>query len=181
METSSHFDAALPLILAGRGRGPVLDLASGRGRHALACTAAGLATIALDRDLGALRELAEAHAALEPVRRAPLLCVRADIETEHGIPVESASCGAILVFNFLFRPLAGAIMAALAPGGLLVYETFTTAQRGLGYGPKRDAFLLAAGELRELFPGLEIVHFEEGRVDAPRPRETARLIARRRL
>ena len=69
--------------------------------------------------------------------------------------------------------------SALAPGGLLVYETFTRAQRELGYGPSRDDFLLAPGELPGLFPELEVVEYDEGLIEAPRPRHTARLLARR--
>ncbi len=179
METSSFFDAALPRILETRPLGPVLDLACGRGRHALACVRAGCATLALDRDAEALASLVDAGRSLGAADRGALLCARCDIETEHEIPVAAGSCGTILVFRFLFRPLAGAITAALAPGGLLVYETFTRDQRDLGYGPKRDEFLLARGELPGLFPDLEVVEYEEGLIEAPRPRHTARLVARR--
>ena len=179
LETSSFFDAALPRIRETRPLGPVLDLACGRGRHALACAEAGLPTLALDRDAGALSELAARASASSVAAPGSLLAARCDLESGLGIPVRPGSCGTILVFRFLFRPLAGAITAALAPGGLLVYETFTRAQRTLGYGPKRDAFLLAEGELPGLFPELECVEYGEGLIDAPTPRHTARLIARR--
>jgi SAM-dependent methyltransferase len=184
LETSSFFDAARPAIRATRALGPVLDLACGRGRHALACVADGLPTLALDRDGEALAQLmaadraASAHARAGATRAA-LLCACCDLEAGLGIPVRTASCGAILVFRFLFRPLADAIAEALAPGGLLVYETFTRDQRELGYGPRRDAFLLTPGELPGLFPSLEVVAYDEGLIDAPTPRHTARLIARK--
>ena len=71
------------------------------------------------------------------------------------------------------------IASLLAPGGVLVYETFTTTQRALGWGPSRDAFLLEPGELRGLFPDLVVERFEEGPTEGPEPAETARLLARR--
>ena len=89
------------------------------------------------------------------------------------------SCGAILVFRFLFRPLATAIVEALAPGGLLLYETFTVAQRALGTGPRRADFLLEPGELAALFSGLEPIEYAEGRSDGDPPECLARLAARR--
>jgi len=156
-------------------RGPVLDLACGRGRHALAAAELGARTLAIDRDQAALRAL-QAEAAR---RRLPLTSLRADLETPLGIPVKPASCGVILVFHFLFRPLAPAISTALAPGGLLLYETFTLAQRALGSGPRRAEFLLEPGELRALFSDLEPLEHWEGRSDGPPPEYLARLAARR--
>jgi hypothetical protein len=85
----------------------------------------------------------------------------------------------VLVFCFLFRPLAPGIAELIAPGGLLMYETFTTRQRELGFGPRRDAFLLEPGELPGLFPQLDVLVFEEGPSQDARPSQTARLIARR--
>jgi hypothetical protein len=85
----------------------------------------------------------------------------------------------VLVFRYLHRPLMPWIAGLLAPGGLLVSETFTRAQRRLGWGPARDAFLLEPGELPTLFPSLEALVYEEGPTDEPRPAETARLLARR--
>ena len=117
--------------------------------------------------------------ALRALREARVHGVEADLEGGHGIPLRSGSCDAVLVFRFLFRPLAGEIVRVLAPGGLLVYETFTIHQRELGYGPGNPAFLLEPGELRELFAGLAVDHYEEGVFEQPRPMATARLVARR--
>jgi hypothetical protein len=127
---------------------------------------------------------AEALAALRAAareRRAALSALRADLEAGLGIPVRPASCGGILVFRFLFRPLARAIESALAPGGILLYETFTIDQRSLGYGPKNAAFLLEPDELPGLFPGLEVLHYSEGVREGPRPEALARLTGRRPL
>jgi hypothetical protein len=86
----------------------------------------------------------------------------------------------ILVFRFLFRGLAPALAEALAPGGLLLYETFTAAQRALGRGPRRADFLLEPGELPRLFPMLDVIEHWEGQTEGPEPECLARLTARRR-
>jgi SAM-dependent methyltransferase len=157
--------------------GPVVDLACGRGRHALAAVSLGVRTVGVDRDRDALVTLlGEARK-----RGLPdvLTALRADLETARGFPLRPESCGAILVFRYLHRPMAPALSSLLRPGGLLLYETFTKEQRNLGYGPTNPAFLLAAGELRELFPGLEMLAYEEGLCPGERPEALARLAARR--
>lgn len=154
---------------------PVVDLACGRGRHAVAAAQWGLATVGVDRNAESLAELA-ARAARASL---PLLGVRADLESNAAPPLRPGGCGAVLVFRYLHRPLAPAIADLLRPGGLLLYETFTRQQRTLGWGPSRDAFLLAEGELPNLFPSLEIVSYEEGLVAGEPPEATARLVARR--
>jgi len=171
-----------PFLLAQRGAlraaaalGPVLDLACGRGRHALAAAGEGCAVLGLDRDRSALAWLRD-----EARRRGlPVAAVQSDLETGLGIPVRAGSCGAILVFRFLFRPLAPAIEEALAPGGLLLYETFTWSQRELGHGPRNPAFLLQPGELPALFPGLRTAQHWEGLGGGEPPDALARLAARK--
>lgn len=155
--------------------GPVIDLACGRGRHALACAARGLRVLGLDRDRAGLAEMRDAARSLAG-RVTGLEC---DLEGGSEIPIKVGSCGAILVFCFLWRPLAPALTSLLAPGGLLVYETFTTRQRALGFGPRNPAFLLEPGELPRLFPDLQILESAEGAWGEPRPLELARLLARR--
>ncbi len=130
----------------------------------------------MDRDAARLAELAS----LARDRRLPLHAVCTDLETPHGIPVRPGLCGAILVFRFLFRPLAGAIRDSLTPGGLLVYETFTIHQRNLGYGPVNADFLLHDGELRATFADLEILEYWEGLTSGDRPEALARLSARKK-
>jgi len=175
LAASPHLVAELPRLREAAALGPVVDLACGRGRNALAAAEAGIPVVGIDRDAEALAAL-RAAARERRMRVSPL---RADLESGHGIPVRSGSCGGILVFRFLFRPLAPAIEAALAPGGLLLYETFTIDQRSLGEGPRNPAFLLEPGELRALFPGLQVLHYSEGVVRGPRPEALARLTARR--
>jgi SAM-dependent methyltransferase len=163
-------------LLEAARRGPVLDLACGRGRNALPAASWGARVVGFDRNPEFLAELCRGAR-----RRAlPVQAVRSDLETPHGIPVRAASCAAILVFRFLFRPLAPAIVEALAPGGLLLYETFTLHQRQLAHGPVNPAFLLHDGELAEAFPALETLHYWEGVTPGPEPEAVARLAARKR-
>jgi len=172
---SPHLLAHLARLREAAARGPVVDLACGRGRNALAAAAAGVRVLGIDRDAEALDALAVA--ARE--QGLPVQPLRADLETPHGIPVRPRSCGAILVFRFLFRPLAPAIAEALAPGGLLLYETFTIEQRSLPQGPRNPAFLLERGELARLFPRLEALDAWEGVRAGPEPEAVASLCARR--
>ncbi len=149
--------------------GSVLDLACGAGRNAAPLAAAGARVIGIDRDREALCALA----------RKRVLGVAADLERSGSIPLQSGSCRAVLVFRFLFRPLAREIERVLAPGGLLLYETFTVRQRELGYGPRNPAFLLETGELLALFARLQLLAYEEGLFGPGRVAATARLAARK--
>jgi SAM-dependent methyltransferase len=173
-EPSPGFRAERARLLAAGA--PALDVACGRGRHALALAREGVATIALDRDRARLAALASAaRAEALPVR--PLL---AELEAGHAIPLASASCGAVLVFRYLHRPLAPELMRVLRPGGLLLYETFTRFQREIAQHPRNPAFLLEPGELPTLFPGLDVLRYEEVSSEAPEREAVARLVARKR-
>ena len=139
--------------------GRALDVACGRGRHALLLAAAGLEVTAADRDPGALRAVAEAKARLGlpvSIREMDL----EGVETDLG----EAAFDVVVVFRYLHRPLFAALLRALAPGGLLVYETFTRAQAEHGH-PKNPAFLLEPGELRTLVAPLAVVRYREGERD----------------
>ena len=167
--------AELERLRAAGSLGPVLDLACGGGRNALAVARAGVRVVGLDRDRERLAALARAAGE----SRLRVLPVRADLEAGHGIPVASASCGAVLVFRYLHRPLVAEILRVLRPGGLLLYETFTLHQREVAEHPRNPAFLLEPGELAALFSGLELLGDEEAVVRAPRPEAVARLVGRK--
>lgn len=175
MQPSTFFVAQNARLRAAAMRGPVADLACGRGRHCLASAEAGARTIGVDRNPEHLVTLVgEARS-----RGLAVDAVRADLENDREIPFRASACAAILVFRFLYRPLAPRIVEALQPGGLLLYETFTTRQRDLPTGPSNPAFLLAPGELRELFSGLEVLEYWEGLTDGDTPAALARLAARK--
>jgi SAM-dependent methyltransferase len=138
---------------------PVLDLASGRGRHALSLASRGWVVHAIDRDASALAELDERA-------RVPGLVIhttRVDLE-RHGVDLGTNHWGTILVFNYLHRPLFPAIVRALAPGGVLIYQTFTIGQRERGR-PRNPDFLLQPGELPLLVAPLRVLRSREGDFD----------------
>lgn len=139
--------------------GKVLDVACGRGRHALLLASAGFDVHAIDRDPEAVRFL---QATAERLNLS-LTCAVVDLETEPP-PVLPGPCDAILVFNYLHRPLMPALRGTLAPGGRLFYETFTARQAERGH-PRNPAFLLGAGELPVLMAPLSVIRSREGEVD----------------
>jgi SAM-dependent methyltransferase len=172
---SAFFVAQMANLSAAARQGPVVDLACGRGRHCLAVAEGGAQAIGLDHNPAFLSELAERAAE----RDLPVECVLCDLESSTEIPLKTDSCAAILVFRFLYRPLAPKIADALQPGGLLLYETFTTAQRDLPGGPRNPAFLLEPGELPKLFPTLDVLAYWEGQTGGNAPAALARLAARK--
>lgn len=139
--------------------GQVLDVACGRGRHALLLASAGFDVHAIDRDAAAVQFVRETAERLG----LSLSCEVVDLETDPP-PVLPGPCDAILVFNYLHRPLMPALRAALRPGGRLFYETFTTRQAERGH-PKNPAFLLNAGELAALVAPLPVLRSREGEFD----------------
>ena len=155
--------------------GPILDVACGRGRHALAAGRQGLPLIGIDRNPSFLSELHERARA----ERLPVHTVRADLEAGHGLPLASNAFGAVLVFRYLHRPLVPALVEALRPGGLLLYETFTIHQKKIGQHPTNPDFLLRDDELPSLFGALQLIEHWQGVVGGERPTALARLAARR--
>ena len=157
----------LPLVATG---GAVLDLAAGHGRHARLIAGSGHAVLALDRDAGALAALR---------LQAGVTALEADLEGGPW-PLPGRFFAGIVVTNYLWRPLLGHLTAALAPAGILIYETFRVGNEVLGK-PSNPDFLLREGELLELAraAGLAVVAFESGQVTHPRPAVIERICARR--
>ena len=170
---SDFFSDQLGRIRAASQLGVVVDLACGRGRHTLAAAAAGIRVVGIDRNRAYLAELREAAAQ----RESAVETLRADIEDPTEIPLRSRCCGAVLVFRYLHRPLIPAIARVLAPGGLLIYETFTVHQRTLGTGPRNLDYLLEPGELPELVSELEVLDYWEGLSGGADPAHVARVVA----
>lgn len=103
---------------------------------------------------------------------------QADLEGPGGWPAALADFDAVVVTNYLHRPLLPAIAAALRPGGLLLYETFANGNQRHGR-PASPAFLLREGELLRfaLDQGLQVVAFEQGEVPSPKAAMVQRLAA----
>jgi 2-polyprenyl-3-methyl-5-hydroxy-6-metoxy-1,4-benzoquinol methylase len=153
----------------------VLDLACGDGRHSLAAAARGATVVAWDRDAAKL----EAGRTAAAARSLQVDWQEVDLAAEWP---DVAPFDAILVFNYLDRERMAAIRELLAPGGMLIMETFLTTQRELGWGPTNDGHLLSRGELAQLVLPLEVVHGREvlEPVDVERWRAVASVVARRR-
>jgi SAM-dependent methyltransferase len=134
--------------------GSVLDVAAGGGRHTRWLAARGHRVTAVDRDAAAMAALA-GHAE----------AVTADIEGAPW-PLAGRTFDAVVVANYLWRPLLPALTAALAPGGVLLYETFAAGNETVGR-PKRPEFLLGQGELLAVAAGLRIVAYEDGFLSDP--------------
>jgi SAM-dependent methyltransferase len=144
-----------------RPGGSVLDLACGSGRHLRWFAERGFAVTGVDRDA----------AAVEPLRDHATIIV-ADIEGGPW-PLAGRSFDAVVVTNYLWRPLLPAIVSSVAPGGVLIYETFAAGNETVGK-PSRPDFLLRPGELLEATADLRTVAFEDGFLDHP-PRFVQRL------
>ena len=150
--------------------GTALDVACGRGRHAFWLASRGLIARALDRDSDAI-----AFVASEAERHGlPLRAEVVDLETG-SVHLGLAAYDIVVVVHYLHRPLFPALRDAVRPGGVLVYETFTTAQAERGK-PTNPAFLLEPGELRELVSPLEVLVEREGDFEG---KMLASVIARR--
>jgi SAM-dependent methyltransferase len=155
----------LPLIPAG---GRVLDLAAGGGRHTRLLRQKGHAVVAVDRDATALRaRFAEDRA-----------CTIVELDLEDGQPWRlGGGFDAVVVTNYLHRPLLPMLADALGAGGALIYETFMAGNERFRK-PSNPDFLLQPGELLAVFGGaLTILAFEQGIVSAPRPAAIQRLAA----
>jgi len=132
----------------------VLDVACGSGRHVRWFAARGARVTGIDRDA----------AALEPLQDIADVVV-ADLEGAPW-PLPGARFDAVICTNYLWRALLPLLRDSVAPGGLLIYETFAAGNETVGR-PSNPDFLLRPGELLVAFAGLRIVAYEDGFLDAP--------------
>jgi SAM-dependent methyltransferase len=148
--------------------GAVLDVASGAGRHARLFASLGHPVTAVDRD----------QAALDTLRDEPLITpLAADLEGAAWPLSDEARFAAVIVTNYLHRPLFAQLARSLAPGGVLIYETFAQGNETVGK-PSNPAFLLAPGELLDRVRGqLRVVAFQDGFLAQPRPAYVQRICA----
>ena len=133
-------------------RGPVLDVACGGGRHARFFQKLGFDVVAVDREAVSIEKVT---------------FVKANLEDGNPWPFGGRHFGAIVVTNYLYRPLFPDLLESLDDGGVLIYETFMAGNERFGK-PSNPDFLLRPGELREAFKGLQELGFEEGEFDSPK-------------
>ena len=146
-----------------------LDVAMGRGRHALLLARAGFQTFGVDLRLDAVADAMRKAAADEVSLRG--WC--ADL-TQHPLP--EAHFDLVVVSRYLQRDLFPVLRRTIRPDGVVLYETFTIALRARGTGPTSPDHLLEPGELRGHFEGFEMLFDEE----VASPDAVARIAARRR-
>jgi SAM-dependent methyltransferase len=137
-----------------RPGGSVLDVACGSGRHLRWLAAQGFAVTGVDRDAQAIETLSGLGE-----------LVVAELEGAPW-PLPGRRFDAVLITNYLWRPLVPALLDALADGGVWLYETFADGQQTVGR-PSRPEFLLRPGELLDWSRGLRVVAYEDGFVDTP--------------
>ncbi|HEX6267951.1 MAG TPA: class I SAM-dependent methyltransferase [Burkholderiales bacterium] len=143
-------------------RGPVLDVACGAGRHARLFAARGLEVVAVDR--------------AEQAFSGNIRFVKADLEDGSPWPFAGQRFAAIVVTNYLHRPLFPALADSLEAQGVLIYETFMAGNERYGR-PSNPDFLLRPGELLEAFGALTVAAFEQGVVERPKKAVVQRLCA----
>ena len=148
--------------------GPVLDVASGAGRHTRWFLDQGHDVVAIDRDVSGLDDIRE-HDRLE--------VVEVDLENGEPFPLAQRRFAGVVVTNYLYRPLLDQLVSAVGAPGALVYETFAVRNERLER-PRRPEFLLRPGELVDVVRGrLRVVAFEDLVVDDPRPAAVQRIAA----
>ncbi len=162
-------------------KGRILDLAAGSGRHTLQLLSHGMQVEAIDRDPEALAEL-EAAAHNRHLDGLTTRIVDLEPGTERSPSLGLDCYDAIIVFFYLHRPLFPALVDALKPNGVLLYETFTIDNYFRHQHPRRWEFCLAHNELLRLTSPLRVLHYDEGEHDGGHgsgPSYTARLVAQK--
>lgn len=177
MSDHRHDDPPSPLVVRWAAdlfgslppRRRALDLAMGRGRHARALASSGYSVFGVDWQIDVVRS-----AVSKSGDGTPLHAWVADL-TSYPLPRDAFEL--IVVTRYLDRELLPAICAALVAGGALIYETFTTQQRTLGWGPQSPEHLLEPGELRERLSACGLIELFSEETTAPEA--VARFVGRR--
>lgn len=145
----------------------VLDVACGNGRHARLFAERGNRVVAVDINLRGVADL----------RSDPRLkLVQADLEGA-AWPFAGRRFGAVVVTNYLYRPLLPTLLDAIEPGGLVIYETFAIGNQRFGR-PSNPAYLLRPSELLAwAAPDLQVIGYEHGEIASPKAAVVQRLVA----
>ncbi|WPZ36096.1 methyltransferase domain-containing protein [Thalassobaculum sp. OXR-137] len=154
-----------PMVPEG---GTVLDVACGSGRHARMFRDRGHPVVVLDRDVVQVSDMA-----VDP----DVEIVARDLESGRPWPLEGRTFAGVVVVNYLHRPLFPALVRSVAPGGVLIYETFAVGNERFGK-PSNPDFLLHRKELLiAVRPELQVMAFEDLEEQVPRPAVRQRVVA----
>ncbi|MBX9942451.1 MAG: class I SAM-dependent methyltransferase [Reyranella sp.] len=163
MTASSWITTWAGLVPAGA---TVLDLAAGNGRHTRFFAGRSHPVTAVDRDVSGL------------VAADTIEVIAADLEDGSPWPLAGRTFGAVVVTNYLHRPLFPCLLDAITPGGVLLYETFMAGNERFGR-PSRPEFLLRDGELLDLVRGkFSVVAYEARMISEPKMAMVQRIAAR---
>lgn len=152
---------------------PILDLACGTGRSGLNLAQRGITVVFADRSVSALAYVKQYLSD----NKLPGHIWHIDLEQAGINPFAGQAFSSAICFRYLHRPLFPYLLNVVEPGGLVIYETFTTENRRFGH-PNNPDFLLKADELNSLFLDWEIIHYYEGIQHQP-DRAIAQIIARK--
>jgi len=148
--------------------GAVLDLACGGGRHGRLFLSRGHPVTFADIDISGVSDLAGIDSAT---------LMETDLETDAGWTLGDTRYAAVVVTNYLWRPILANVVASVAPGGVLIYETFAVGNEAYGM-PKKPDFLLRPNELlRAVLDDLTVHAYEHGYQAKPRPSVIQRIAA----
>lgn len=164
-EASRWVSRFADLVPAG---GRVLDVACGGGRHARSFLQRGHPVTVVDRDTSGVADLVD-----DP----NVEIVESDLEAGATWPFAGRVFEGVVVTNYLWRPILADIVASVAPGGVLLYETFARGNEQFGH-PRNPDFLLKPGELLEAVRGeLRVAAYEDLIVEEPDPKAVQRIAA----
>ena len=150
---------------------PVADIACGGGRHGRLFLDRGHPVLLADRDVSGVSDLAEQPGAE---------ILQADFEGGDDWPLVDRTFGAVIVTNYLWRPILPKLVSLVGPGGLLIYETFAEGNEAYGR-PRNPDFLLRPGELLETVRGhLDVIGYEQCILHRPGPAVVQHIAARRK-
>ncbi len=149
--------------------GDVIDIACGAGRHGRLLLEKGHPVTFVDIDTEGLDDLGG---------RSDVAVIETDLETEGFWPFAGHAYDGVIVTNYLWRPILPQIIDLVAPGGLLIYETFAVGNEAFGK-PSNPDYLLKPDELLSAIDGkLEVLEFEQVETETPKPAVVQRIAAR---
>jgi SAM-dependent methyltransferase len=155
---------------------PILDLACGQGRNGLFLIEHDIDVMFADVNSASLEKVKQSASCLNSNQQASAQYWQVDFEQVDMQPLKGKCFSGVIVFRYLHRPLFEQIKAAIKPGGMIIYETFTQQQAQYGR-PKNPDFLLKPAELTQLFVDWKIIYHFEGVVNTSEVDNTKQAIA----
>lgn len=148
--------------------GSVLDVACGSGRHLRYALEKGFVVTGVDRDLSDAEDLGD---------RGDVALIEADLESGRPFPLRDLRYDAVIVTNYLWRPILPDLVGCVSNDGIFIYETFALGHERHGK-PSRPDFLLKPNELLQaVLPRLVVVAYEHGETGGKKPKIVQRVAA----